>query len=60
MELEINYKKKHCKNTNMWRLNNMLLNKQDVSEEIKEYIKKYLETNEMKTQQSKNLWEKQF
>ena len=26
MRLEINYKKKTAKNTNTWRLNNMLLN----------------------------------
>ena len=30
----------------MWRLNNMLLNDQWITEEIKEEIKKYLETNE--------------
>ena len=30
----------------MWRLNNMLLNNKWVTEEIKEEIKKYLETNE--------------
>ena len=28
MRLEINYKKKTAKNTNMWRINNMLLNNQ--------------------------------
>ena len=36
MKLEINYKKKNCKKTtNMWRLNNMLLNNQRITEEIK-------------------------
>ena len=29
----------------MWRLNNMLLNNQWINKEIKEKIKKYLETN---------------
>ena len=38
---------KNAKNTNMWRLNNMLLNNQWITEEIKEEIKKkHLETNE--------------
>ena len=37
--LEINYKKKTIKNTNTWRLNNMLLNNQWIIEEIKEEIK---------------------
>ena len=39
MGLEINYKKKNCKkNTNTWRLNNMLLNNKWITEEIKEKI----------------------
>ena len=42
MKLEINYKKKTGKFTNMWRLNNMLLNNQWVKEEIKREIKKCL------------------
>ena len=54
MRLDINYRKKAVKNTNTWRLNNMLLNSQEITEEIKEGIKKYLETNdnENKTTQS--------
>jgi len=35
VKLEINYKKKTGKNTNMWRMNNMLLNNQWVNKEIK-------------------------
>uniref|UniRef100_A0A3Q2HSY1 RNA-directed DNA polymerase n=1 Tax=Equus caballus TaxID=9796 RepID=A0A3Q2HSY1_HORSE len=46
IKLEINYKKRAEKRTKMWRLNNILLNKQWIIEEIKEEIKKYLETNE--------------
>ena len=38
MRLEIDYKKKITKNTNTWRLNNMLLNNQWISEEIKDKI----------------------
>ena len=45
MRLDINYKKKTVRNTNTWRLNNTLLNNQQVTEEIKREIKKFLETN---------------
>ena len=46
MRLEINYREKNVKDTNTWRLNNTLLNNQEITEEIKEEIKKYLETND--------------
>ena len=46
MRLEMNYREKNVKKTNTWRLNNTLLNNQDITEEIKEEIKKYLETND--------------
>ena len=46
MRLEINYKKKTVKHINRWRLNNMPLNNQWITEETKEEFKKYLETNE--------------
>ena len=44
MKLDMNYRKKTAKNTNTWRLNNMLVNSQEITEEIKEEIRKYLET----------------
>ena len=40
MRLEINYREKNVKNTNTWRLKNTLLNNQEITEEIKEEIKK--------------------
>ena len=46
MRLDINYRKNPVKNTNSWRLNNTLLENQEITEEIKDEIKKYLETNE--------------
>ena len=46
MRLHINHKKKTVRNTDMWRLNNMFLNNQQVTEEIKREIKKFLETND--------------
>ena len=38
--------KKTIKNTNIWRLNNTLLNNQQITEEIKKEIKLCIETNE--------------
>ena len=46
MRLDINYKKKTVRNTDTWRLNNAFLNNQQVTEEIKREIKKFLETND--------------
>ena len=62
MRLDINYRKKSVKNTNAWKLNNMLLNKQKITEEVKEEIKKYLETNdnENTTTQTYGMQQKQF
>ena len=64
MKIDINYRKKSVKNTNTWRLNNMLLNNQEITEEIKEAIKKYLETNDNENtmtqtygMQQKQFWE---
>ena len=58
MRLEISHKeKKTAKNTYMWRLNNMLLNNQWLTEEIKEEIKKYLEANDNKDMTSQKLWD---
>ena len=56
MRLDINYRKKTVKNTNIWRLNNALLNNQEVTEEIKEEIKKYLETNDNEYTTALKLW----
>ena len=62
MRLDINYRKKTVKNTNTWRINNMLLNNQEFTEEIKEKMKKYLETNDNENPTTQNLWDaaKQF
>ena len=57
MRLDINYRKKSVKNTNTWKLNNTLLNNQDITEEIKEEIKKYLETNDNENTMTQNLWD---
>ena len=61
LRTEINYKKKTAKTNkqtkkpqkSMWILNNMLLNNQWITEEIKEY----LETNENENTRIQNLWD---
>ena len=41
-----NTNKKTVRNTNTWRLNNMFLHNQQVNEEIRREIKKFLGTND--------------
>ena len=57
MRLEINYRGKNVKNTNTRRLNSMLLNNQEITEEIKEEIKKHLEINYNKNTMIQNPWD---
>ena len=57
MILNINYRKKIVKNANTWRLKNTLLNNQEIIEEFKEEIKKYLETNDNENMTTQNLWD---
>jgi len=58
--LDVNHKKrkkerKNTENTNIWRLNNTLLNNQQIMEENKEGIKICLETNENENTTTQNL-----
>ena len=46
VRLDVNYREKNIKNTNIWRLNNRLLNNQQIMEEIKKEIKIFIETSE--------------
>ena len=58
MRLDIDYKKiKTARNTNTWRLNNMFLNIQQITEKIKREIKKFLETNDNENMTTQNLWD---
>ena len=50
-------KEKMVRNTNIWRLNNTFLNSQQVTEEIKREIKKFLETNDNENMTTQNLWD---
>ena len=60
MKLEINNRKRNKgrkSKTITWRLNNMLLKNQCVNDEIKEEIKKYIETNDNENTTIQNLWD---
>ena len=49
--------KKTVKNTNIWSLNNTLLNNQQITEEIKREIKICTEMNENENTTTENLWD---
>ena len=57
VRLDINYKKKTVKTINTWKLNDLFLNNQQVTEEIKREIKKFLETNNNENMTTQNLWD---
>ena len=52
LRLDINYRRKTIKNFNIWRLNNTLLNNQQITEEIKTCI----EMNENENTATQNLF----
>ena len=56
MKLDINHKKNSEKQEKIGKLNNMLLIDEWVNNEIKEEIKRYLETNENEDTTIQNLW----
>ena len=56
VRLDLNCRKKTIKNSNIWRLNNMLLNSQQIREEIKK-IKICIEMNENENTTTQNLWD---
>ena len=57
VRLDLNYRRKTIKNSNIWRLNNTLLNNQQITEEIKKEIKTCIETNENENTTTQNLWD---
>ena len=54
VRLDVNYRRKTIKNSNIWRLNNTLLNSQQITEEIKKEIKICIETNENENTTTQN------
>ena len=56
VRLDLNYRRKNIKNSNIWRLNNMLLNNQQITEEIKKEINICIEMNENENTATQNLW----
>ena len=56
VRLDLNYRRKTIKNANIWRLNETLLNNQQITEEIKKEIKICIETNENENT-TPNLWD---
>ena len=59
MKLETNLKEKIHKHSKTWRLNSMLLNNEWVKNEIREKIKKFLETNENELTTIQNLCDRE-
>ena len=57
VRLDLNYRRNTIKNSNIWRLNNMLLNNQQIIEEIKKESKICIETNENENTITHNLWD---
>ena len=53
VRLDLNYRRKNIKNSSIWKLNNMLLNNQKITKEIKICI----ETNENENTTTQNLWD---
>ena len=56
VRLDLNYRKKIFKNSNIWRLNNTLLNNHQFTEEINNEIKICIEMNENENTTTQNLW----
>ena len=56
VRLDLNYRRKIIKTSNLWRLNNTVLNNQQITEEIKKEIKICIEMNENENI-TQNLWD---
>ena len=57
VRLDFNYRRKTIKNSYIWRLNNILLNNQQITEEIKKEIKICIQMNENENTTTPNLWD---
>ena len=57
LKLELNHKKKFGRTSNTWRLRTILLKDKRVNQEIKEELKRFMETNENEDTTVQNLWD---
>ena len=57
LKLEINHNKKFGRTSNTWRLRTILLKDKRVNQEIKEELKRFMETNENEDTTVQNLWD---
>ena len=57
VRLDLNYRRKTNKNSNIWKLNNTVMNNQQVTEEIKNKIKICIETNGNENKTTQTLWD---
>ena len=57
VRLDLSYRRKIIKNSKIWRLNNMLVNNQQITEEIQNEIKICIGMNENETTATQNLWD---
>ena len=57
VRLDLSYKTKTIKYSNIWRLNNTLLNNQQITEEIKKEIRICTKMNENENTTTQNLWD---
>ena len=57
LKLERNHKKKFGRNSNMWRLKNILIKDERVNREIRKEFKRFMETNENEDTTIQNLWD---
>ena len=57
LKLETKLKEKNPKHSKSWGLNSMLLNNEWVKNEIREEIKKFLDTNKNELTTIQNLWD---
>ena len=57
VRLDFNFREKKILNPNIWRLNNTLLNNQQIKDEIKKEINICIEMNENENTTTQNLWD---
>ena len=57
MKLQLNHKKKFGRNSNTWSLKTILLKDERVNQEIREELKRFMETNENEGSTVQNLWD---